>query len=252
MSALTKGACPDTMAQASRRLRVGLRRVPVRFTDMAFQNLIRWLLPKDDRFFSLLEEHAGVLAEAAKQMLDLPSSTQPSGDAGQVQIILEKIHALEHRGDDIVRAIMLALDETFVTPIDREDLHSLATALDNVLDYLYKAAQSFVAFEMNGLTQAMREMVQLLAESTAVIKDTLPFIRAHKLEKVAPARLQVVSMEKRGDAIYQNEMASLFKNAQVDAKELLRQQTVLEALEAALNSCQDAVDVLENVAIKHA
>ena len=95
-------------------------------------------------------------------------------------------------------------------------------------------------------------MLQLLAECTAVLKDTLPYIRTHQLEKVAPARLQVVSMEKRGDSIYQNEMASLFKNPQIDAKELLRQQTVLEALEAALNSCQDAVDVLENVAIKNA
>lgn len=219
---------------------------------MPFQSLIRWLLPKDDRFFSLLEEHAGVLAEAAKQMLDLPSGPDVSGDLQKVKETLDKIHTLEHRGDDIVRAVMLALDETFVTPIDREDLHSLATALDNVLDYLYKAAQSFVAFDLPELSAAMREMVGLLADSTAVIKDTLPFIRSHKLEKVAPARLQVVSMEKRGDAIYQNEMASLFKNASVDAKELLRQQTVLEALEAALNSCQDAVDVLENVAIKHA
>ncbi len=219
---------------------------------MPFQTVIRWLLPKDDRFFSLLEEHAGVLAEAAKQMLELPATPSTSGNSRQVQEILDKIHALEHRGDDIVRAVMLALDETFVTPIDREDLHSLATALDNVLDYLYKAAQSFVAFEMHELTQSMREMVQLLAESTMHIKDTLPFIRVHKLEKVAPARVQVVAMEKRGDAIYQNEMASLFRNPQVDAKELLRQQTVLEALEAALNSCQDAVDVLENVAIKHA
>jgi len=219
---------------------------------MALQSLIRWLLPKDDRFFSLLEEHAGVLAEAAKQMLELPAQPNSSGNLRQVQEILDKIHGLEHRGDDIVRAIMLALDETFVTPIDREDLHYLATALDNVLDNLYKAAQSFVAFEMHELSQAMREMLQLLAECTAVLKDTLPFIRTHQLEKIAPARLQVVSMEKRGDAIYQNEMAALFKDPKVDAKELLRQQSVLEALEAAFNSAQDAVDVLENVAIKNA
>ena len=173
-----------------------------------------------------------------------------------VELLRSRVHRT-HAGRAVAAlvatgAIMLALDETFVTPIDREDLHYLATALDNVLDYLYKAAQSFVAFEMHELSQAMREMLQLLAECTAVLKDTLPFIRTHQLEKVAPARLQVVSMEKRGDSIYQNEMASLFKNPQVDAKELLRHQTVLEALEAALNSCQDAVDVLENVAIKNA
>ena len=218
---------------------------------MPFQSVIRWLLPKDDRFFSLLEEHAGVLAEAAKQMLDLPARPNISGNIRQVQEILDRIHALEHRGDDIVRAIMLALDETFVTPIDREDLHYLATALDNVLDYLYKAAQSFVAFEMHELSLAMREMLQLLAECTAVLKDTLPFIRTHQLEKVAPARLQVVSMEKRGDAIYQNEMASLFKNPQVDAKELLRQKEVLEDIERAIDHCDNVSDLLTNLAVKN-
>jgi predicted phosphate transport protein (TIGR00153 family) len=213
---------------------------------MPFQSLIRWLLPKDDKFFSLLEEHAGVLAEAAEimQRLLLPSAHPAE--------ILEEVHKLEHRGDYLVREVMLALDETFVTPIDREDIHSLATSLDNVLDYMYKAAQSFVAFEVQELTAAMRDMLQILAESTRVLKDTLPHIRSHHLEKFAPARLQIVGMEKRGDGIYQSEMAALFKNRSVDAKELLRQQAVLDSLEAALNSCQDAADVLENVAIKHA
>lgn len=85
-----------------------------------------------------------------------------------------------------------------------------------------------------------------------VLKDALPHIRKKHLEKLAPARLQIVALEKRGDAVYRTEMASLFKNPDVNAKELLRQQAVLDALEASLDSCQDAADVLENVAIKHA
>ena len=214
---------------------------------MALQAFIRWLLPKDDRFFKLFEDHAEVISEAAKIMVDFPST-----DGGMTLDVLEKIHRLEHRGDDMVRAVMLALDETYVTPIDREDIHVLSTALDNVLDYMYSAAQSFVAYEVRALTPAMRELLQLLVEGTKVLHDTVPSIRQHQLDKLAPARLQIVAMEKRGDAIYQNEMAALFKNPAVDAKELLRQQAVLNALEAALNSCQDAADVLENVAIKHA
>ena len=214
---------------------------------MPIQALIRWLLPKDDRFFKLFEDHAEVISEAAKIMVDFTST-----DGGSIQDVLKKIHQLEHRGDDMVRSVMLALDETYVTPIDREDIHSLATALDNVLDYMYSAAQSFVFYEVRELTQAMRELLQLLAEGTSVLRETVPGIRRHQLDKLAPARMQIVAMEKRGDAIYQTEMAALFKNPAVDAKELLRQKAVLNALEAALNSCQDAADVLENVAIKHA
>ena len=214
---------------------------------MPLQAFIRWLLPKDDRFFKLFEDHAAVIAETARIMHDFPST------AGAMTLeVLEKIHKLEHRGDDMVRTVMLALDETYVTPIDREDIHVLATALDNVLDYMYSAAQSFVSYEVREFTPAMRELLQLLVEGTKVLHDTVPSIRQHQLDKLAPARLQIVAMEKRGDAIYQAEMAALFKNPAVDAKELLRQQAVLDALEAALNSCQDAADVLENVAIKHA
>jgi len=213
---------------------------------MGLQNLINWLLPKDDKFFTLLEQHAEVLGEAAQVMASFPEN------GSTAQAALDQIHQIEHRGDDLVRAVTIALDETFVTPIDREDLHNLATSLDNVLDYLYAAAQAFVAYEVHHFTPAMRELVQICSEAAMVLKDALPYIRKKHLEKLAPARLQIVALEKRGDAIYRGEMAALFKNPQVKAKELLRQQAVLDALEAALDSCQDAADVLENVAIKHA
>lgn len=213
---------------------------------MALQGLINWLVPRDDKFFTLLEEHAGLLGEAADVMASFPDD--PSGS----HAMLDRIHQIEHRGDDLVRAVTIALDETFVTPIDREDIHNLATSLDNVLDYLYSAAQAFVAYEVHHLTPAMRELVQICTEGAIVLKDALPHIRQKHLERLAPARLQIVALEKRGDAIYQNEMAALYKNSAVDAKDLLRQQAVLDALEAALDSCQDAADVLENVAIKHA
>lgn len=213
---------------------------------MGLQSLIDWLVPRDDKFFALLEQHAEMLGEAAQVMATFPENGQTAQDA------LDRIHQIEHRGDDLVRSVTIALDETFVTPIDREDLHNLATSLDNVLDYLYAAAQAFVAYEVHHFSPAMRELVQICSEAAMVLKDAMPHIRKKHLEKLAPARMQIVALEKRGDAVYRGEMAALFKNPAIDAKELLRQQAVLDALEAALDSCQDAADVLENVAIKHA
>lgn len=213
---------------------------------MGLQSLIDWLVPRDDKFFALLEQHADMLGEAAQVMATFPENGQTAQDA------LDRIHQIEHRGDDLVRSVTIALDETFVTPIDREDLHNLATSLDNVLDYLYAAAQAFVAYEVHHFSPAMRELVQICSEAAMVLKDAMPHIRKKHLEKLAPARMQIVALEKRGDAVYRGEMAALFKNPAIDAKELLRQQAVLDALEAALDSCQDAADVLENVAIKHA
>src|ERR1700712_1531971 len=145
---------------------------------MALQAFIRWLLPKDDRFFKLFKEHAQVISEAAKILVDFPST-----NGGMTLDVLEEIHKLEHRGDDMVRTVMIALDETYVTPIDREDIHVLATALDNVLDNMYSAAQSFVSYEVRELTQAMRELLKLLVEGTKVLHDTVPGIRRHQLDK---------------------------------------------------------------------
>ena len=211
---------------------------------MALQRIIDWLLPKDDKFFAMLEQHAEILGEAGQAMSQFPEHG--------TQAAVDRIHQLEHRGDDLVRAVLIALDETFVTPIDREDIHNLAGSLDNVLDYLYAAANSFVAYEVHQFTPAMRSMIQICGEAVAVLKDAIPHIRKNNLEKLVPARVAIVALEKRGDSVYQTEMSALFKNPSVDAKQLLRQQAVLDALEAALDSCQDAADVLENVAIKHA
>jgi uncharacterized protein Yka (UPF0111/DUF47 family) len=213
---------------------------------MGLQGLINWLLPRDDKFFTLLEQHAELLGEAAQVMAAFPENGTTTQEA------LDRIHQIEHSGDDLVRAVTIALDETFVTPIDREDLHNLATSLDNVLDYLYAAAQAFVAYEVHHFSPAMRELIQIVSEAALVLRDALPHIRQKHLEKLAPARLQIVALEKRGDTVYRGEMGALYKNPEVNAKELLRQQAVLDALEAALDSCQDAADVLENVAIKHA
>lgn len=213
---------------------------------MAFDSVIRWFLPKDDKFFGLLEEHASVAAEAAAAMVRLPLANGAAREA------LDEVHRFEHRGDDKVREVKLALEQTFVTPIDREDIHTLSNRLDDIIDYMYYAAQVFVTYDVQQKTPAMVEMMATIAEATAVIRDNLPLLRQSRSDQVATARAQVVTLERRGDDIFRAEMAALYKNAGVDAKELLRQQAVLKALEDALDCCLDAADVMENIAIKHA
>jgi uncharacterized protein len=213
---------------------------------MGVQDIIRWLLPREDKFFTLLEQHAAVVAETAAAMKDLPLGNDLAHEA------LEKIHELEHQGDALVRAVTLQLEASFVTPIDREDIHSLSTQLDDVLDYLYAAAQAFVTYDIHEKTPAMTDMLRLIGEATAVLKDALPLLRLHRLEEVAPARTRVITLEKQHDTVYRNAMGTLYRDPAIDAKELLRQQAVLSALEAAMDCCQDAADVLENIAIKHA
>lgn len=213
---------------------------------MTLQGLADWLLPRDDKFFLLLEQQGEILGEVVlllSAFVESYAKRQPS---------LDGIHRIEHRGDELVHAMTIALSENFVTPIAREDLHSLATSLDNVIDNLYRGTQAFVAYEVHDLSPAMRELLQLCIEGATMLKEAIPYMRHRQLQKLGPVHLQLVELEKRSDAVHRAELATLFQDPAIDAKDLLRQKAVLDALEAALDSCQDAADVLENVAIKHA
>jgi len=209
------------------------------------QRFVHKLLPKDDKFFVLLEAQAEVLGVAAMAMARFPENGEPS------QVALERIHEVEHRGNDLAHAVVLGLDKTYITAIDREDIHNLSTALDKVLNYLYGAAESFVAYQVRYYSPAMRELIQICSEAVLVLKDAVPLIRRRHLDSLVPARQQLCELEKRGEVVYQTEMAALYKDAELNAKELLRQQAVLDSLEAALGSCHAAANVLENVAVKH-
>lgn len=212
---------------------------------MTLRGLFDWLLPGDDQFFAMLEQHARGLDEAALALVAFVDRSLSPQDS------LDGIHRLERRGDDLVVAMAQALDKTFVTPIDREDLHSLAMYLDSAIDQLYRATASFVRYDVMEFTPAMRELVQLCAQAARSLKEAVPYIRSGQLHRLTPACKQIDELEKRGDAVYRAELAALFGNRAINAKDLLRQKAVLDALEAALDSCQDAADLLTRVAVKH-
>jgi uncharacterized protein Yka (UPF0111/DUF47 family) len=209
------------------------------------QRLLKWMLPRDDRFFTLLEQHGEALGEAAAVLSRFVAGAATPADSRA------EMRRVAQRGDELAHAVTIALDETFVTPIDRQDLHHLATSLDHVLDFLDAAVDAFVSYEVHGFTPAMRELIQLCTEAAQLLSAILPSIRKRQLAKLAPARLQIIAWKKRGDTAYRTESAALYKDPGIDAKGLLRHQAVLHALAAALDSCQEAADVLENVAIKH-
>ena len=131
---------------------------------MAIQDLINWLLPSRRQVLHDVGAARRHFGEAAAVMASFPE------DEGGAQTTLDRIHSLEHRGDDLVRAVTLALDETFRHADRSRDIHNLANSLDNVLDYLYAAAQAFVAYKVHSFTPAMRELIQICAEAVTVLR----------------------------------------------------------------------------------
>jgi len=209
---------------------------------MGIQDAIRWLVPKEEHFFDILEEQAKTAREAIALFLAEDDVKKAS----------EIMQAQEHKGDSLVHKMEEALAKTFVTPIDREDLHLLSSELDDVLDLANGAAKAAMLFGVEAWTPAMRELMRVLHECAIVVDKAIPKLRKHLYGEIVEAARELRKLEKEGDRIYKAEVSRLFKDGTVDAKVLLREKAVLDDLENALDHCDELASVLANLAVKHA
>ena len=212
---------------------------------MALQNLVRWLLPKEDQFYDLLEQQAAVSHEAA---LALAKFKEHGAIAANVR---EAVQSLEHKGDDLVHRVEDALARTFVTPLDREDIHKLSSELDDVVDLTNLAVRACVLFGVSHPTEPMGKLIDTLVACTELLKGAVPFLRTHEYPQLIEAGRTVRKLEKDGDAVFRGAVSVLFHDPSVDAKVLLREKEVLEDLENAIDRCDHVAETLTNIAVKH-
>ena len=212
---------------------------------MGLQDLIRWFLPKEDHFFTYLEQQAVVSYDAALAL----SQFRVEGTAAET--VRAKVQEIEHAGDKLVHELEEALAKTFVTPIDREDLQRLSTELDTVCDLTNAAARACAWFGVKRPTPAMVALMEKLVECTQVLKDCLPLLRSHQYQQVLEAGRLLRSKEKEGDTIYRGAISALFNDASIDARALLREREVLEDLENAIDHCERVAHTLVNLSVKN-
>jgi uncharacterized protein len=211
---------------------------------MALQGLVRWLLPREDHFFDYLEAQGSLCLDAANALSGFKAGQNPT-------TVRDAVQELEHKADDYVRKMEDALARTFVTPIDREDLHRLSGELDDVVDLTNLAARACAVYGVSSATPAMAKLMDLLVECTGAIKDAVPKLRTHEYDTLLEGSRKVRALEKEADTVYRGEVSRLFTSSEVDAKELLRQKEVLDDLERAVDYCDNVADLLSNLAVKH-
>lgn len=208
---------------------------------MALQDVLRWLLPKADHFYEILEKQAVAAHEGAVAL----------GSAGSAAERAEKLAGIEARGDDLVRQMEEALGATYVTPIDREDLHRVASELDDVLDSSHAAARAAVIVGIEELTADMKAMVDILAKTTGLLKDSVPLLRKHQYEAILDRAREVKKLEAEGDRLYREAVTRLFSDDAIDAKQLLRERTILDDLATAIDRTDLCGWSLANVSVKN-
>jgi predicted phosphate transport protein (TIGR00153 family) len=202
------------------------------------------LIPHDTVFFDLFELQAGVLTEAAQQLVALTE------DFTSVE---EKRHAignLEHKGDQITHDIYEQLNRTFITPLDPEEISRLASTLDEVLDYIDGAAEKMLLYSIGSTDSYMVELAKLIHTSTIEIESAVKSIRSITDSRYTEDRcIEVNRLENLADDVLAHAVTELFKTT--DAITIIKLKDIYEHLEIATDNCEDVANVLSDIAIHH-
>ncbi len=215
---------------------------------MSLNSIFQYFVPKDKKFFPLFEQAGNNLIEMSKLLKDIVNSSNPE----KKKELTRKVEDLEHRGDNITHQIHLELGKNFITPFDREDIHSLASSLDDVADFIHGAANRMDLYKVEKATEPMIEIADLLVEATEHVSKAIHELRDLKnIRNITDSCVRINSVENKADYIFDKAVADLFE-FEKDAISLINHKEVLSAMEDATDKCEDVANVLESILVKNA
>lgn len=202
------------------------------------------LIPHDKIYFDLFEKQAGVMKEAAWQLVALTE------DFTNVKEKRHEIEKLEHKGDQITHDIYKQLNTSFITPLDPEEISLLASTLDEVLDYIDGATEKMYYYNIGATDAHMIELAKLIHMSTTELESAVKGIRSIKDPRYIEERcIEVNRLENLADDVLAHAVTELFKTN--DAITIIKLKDIYEHLETATDYCEDVANVLSDIAIRH-
>jgi predicted phosphate transport protein (TIGR00153 family) len=169
------------------------------------------------------------------------------GDGGNREGIAEKMRACEHAGDEFTHAIMRRLNESFITPFDREDIYRLASSLDDVMDFMEAAADLVVLYKIEELPRDVVGQVEVLERAAELTAEAMPRLRGMK--DLSEYWIEINRLENQGDQVYRRLLAELF-GGEYDALTVLKLKEVVDQLEAAADAFEKVANTVESIAVK--
>ena len=201
------------------------------------------LIPRDQKFYDIFREQAENIHKAATILVAL------FDDFHEVEKHISEIKYLEHKGDQLTHALMKKLNRTFVTPFDREDIHSLCSALDDVLDLVDAAASRMTTYNVKKVTPGAQQLSKVILHGTEIIVQAVAQLK-HPQNMLEYCE-QLTLLEEEADRIKGECVARLFEDS-ADPIEVIKWKEIYEVLEATTDKCEDVADVLESVVLKAA
>ncbi len=214
---------------------------------MFIDRLVRFVLPPQDLFFTLLEEIGGKMEAAAVIFGELVNASTRE----QFQDIAGRLKPIETEADNLCHNLYDQLDRTFVTPIDREDLARLTNTLDEVIDDMEHVAAFAALFRFASLTPPMKQLIDITIRAVTELGQAVRKLRHfNDPESIRKQTVAVHTLENEADAVYRSSIEALFSE-EIDPRELVRQKDMLNSLEMGVDTCEDAMDVIRSVFVKN-
>lgn len=214
---------------------------------MFVDKIVKWFLPRENRFFVYLDS----IAQSVTAGADIFAQLKTASGRQDFEKVAEALHQKEEETDNIAHLLYEELDKTFVTPIDREDLHHITSALDDILDIMEACAAQIVLYKLQNLTEPMKDLVGKVQEASKEVSRCVGLLQnVDKLDEIQLHVIRVNSLENEGDKVYRKAMAALFEN-ETDPIELIREKEILDSLESCIDACEDVMDIVRSVVVKN-
>src|SRR5262245_42484393 len=206
--------------------------------------MLKRLLPREVNFFTYFESHAKLTCECAKEFQAL------AHDEGRMVLAVKRIKELEHQADENVRQCLEQLHKTFLTPFDRNDIHSLITALDDVCDLIDGTARKIHLYEASNLPRSLRDSAEVLVRATELVEKVVSSMRSMgDGAEILKNCVLIKRCETDADAIHDDAVARLFKEEK-DAIAVIKWRDIFEGVESATDACEDVANIIEGIVLE--
>jgi len=205
-------------------------------------------MPKDRIFYSLSEEVAAGVTNMGRLLKTVVSEP----DIDKRAALVSQVEEQEHVNDDLTHKVFTELGRNFITPFDREDIHYLASALDDICDYIYSTAKKINFYKVNPNDTGIQKLADLIVEGTIQIGLAVSELRNMRdMRKITDALVKINSIENQADDVFDMSIDRLFE-IEPDAKEVIKKREIYQVMETVTDKCEDAANVIETIIIKYA
>ena len=216
---------------------------------MSLNSIFQYFVPKDKKiFFPLFEQAASNVVAIATVLVEAVNSANPATR----EELFKQIDKLENKGDELTHQIYLELGKNFITPFDREDIHALATAIDDVADNIQGAANRMSLYRIDEFNDHIKKLSDLILQASIDLEKAVRELKdLRNIRAIADSCIRINSVENQADYVFDRAVADLFLYEK-DAIKLIKYKEILAVLETATDMCEDAANVMESILVKNA